>query len=331
MSFVIMSAVAVAGALRFWLSNIWTLVRITWFPLAVVSATSFAFILWNSHVDVWNHLHPDRPTHFSQSTPVRVAVAAASLLLQLVAISASAAAVHRFVVLGDARPRSYFSFPFGRSEVSYFCTGVVAYLLMSLLSLGQHVALLEWPEISETLVTIVMTYYSVLGLFSLIMFLFPGEQPVLTLPLVNYALWVLLVTSAFAVMIRLWPWPSLAATEGRLALRQTLHLTRGSTGTIVLYGFFVAISFAVVFGALSVAGLVYIGSQPDGLNGVLQSLQVVRGPATDTLDPVLQAISEERHMAMLREAAFFISNVAGITLGAVLTSHLHLLLKRQRG
>jgi hypothetical protein len=325
------TAFAVISALRFWLFNLPTLVRLTWFPLAIASAASLGWTFWNSHIEVWNHLNPDRPSDFSLPYQGGVEGIAAWLTLQLLAISASAVAVHRFVILGDVRPGRYFSFPFGRSELSYFCTGVVAYLLMCALWLGQYVAQLQWPEISESLVTIVLKAHADMGLFSLIMFLFPGELPVFTQPPVTYALWVLLVTLAFAVMIRLWPWPSLAATEGRLALRDTLHLTHGSTGTIVLYALFVAISFAVVFGALSIAGLGYIVSKPDGLNYLFQSLQVVRGPATETLDPILQAIFEERQMAMYFEAARFISSVVGITLGAVLTSHLYLLLKSRRG
>jgi hypothetical protein len=331
MSVVTDPAFAVFAALRFWLFNLPTLLRLTWFPLAVASATSHAWTFWNSHIEVWNHLNPDRPSDYSLAYQGGLEGVAVWLTLQLVAISASAAAVHRFVVLGDSQPGSYFSFPFGRSEFSYFGAGIVAYLLMCLLWLGQYAAQVQWPEIDESLVTTVMKAHSALGLFSLSMFLFPGELPVFTQPPLNYALWVLLVMSAFAVMIRLWPWPSLAASEGRFALRETLRLTRGLTGTIVLYGLFAAISFAVVFGALSVAGLGYIVSKPDGLNYLLQSLQVVRGPATETADPVLQAISEARYMAMYFEAAHFVSSVVGISMGAVLTSHLHLLLKRRRG
>ena len=325
------TAFAVISALRFWLFNLPTLVRLTWFPLAVVGLTTFTWSYWGPQTDIWQIQHPGSTLAFHPPLRDGTEGTLVWLTLYLIALSASATAVHRFMVLGDTRSGVIFSFPFGRAERAYFLLGVAAYILMCVLMLGQSAAQLELPINADSLVTTVLKAYAYLGPWALSIFIFPGELPVMTQPPLNYALWVLLVIATFTVVIRLSPWTSIAATEGRFALADSLRLTSGATGAILLYGFFVALSLVVVGGLLSLSGLGFLASGPDGITQVLRSLTAGEQTVAPDENPMVQFYMREITFSGYSEIVRFISGLLGVTLGAVLTSGLHLYLRRLKG
>jgi hypothetical protein len=325
------TAFAVISALRFWVLNLPTLVGLTWFPLALVSLTTFAWSYWDLQTQIWHRQHPGMLLAVYPPLQGGTEGTLFWLTLHLIALSASATAVHRFMVLGDARPGGTLAFPFGRAERAYFLLGITAYILMFVLVLGQSVTQLEWPSISDSLVSTVLQAFADLGPWALSLFIFPGELPVLTQPPLNYALWVLLAIAACTVLIRLSPWTSIAATEERFALADSVRLTSGATGAILLYGFFVALCLVVVMAVLAVSGLGFLAAEPDGIARLMQSFTGGTPVTAPNEDPIVQYYMHEITLAGYFEIVRFISSLLGVTLGAVLTSGLHLYLRRLKG
>lgn len=320
-------AAAVATAIRFWVVHLPTLVRLTWFPLAVAGVVATGWTAWSAAAMNAFDSSGGSPDVFVPLSMDSFEGTAAWLVAYLIALSASATSVHRYVVLNDASGTALASFPFGRAEASYFAMGVTAYVLICLLWLGHYVTQFEWPVVDRSLVDGVMKIFSMLGPMALAALMFPGETSVLGLPFENYLLWVLLATSASAIIVRIAPWPSVAATEGRYALADTLRLTSGAAGTIVLYGFFLALAALVLVSVLYAAGIAWLVTNPDALSQMLASLAIANQDAAANESVVASAI----RFAAAQEFSRFLAGVGGVTLGAVLVSHLHLLLKRMKG
>jgi hypothetical protein len=165
--------------------------------------------------------------------------------------------------------------------------------------------------------------YSEIGLWSLSMFIFPGELPIFDMPPASYALWCALVIGTFAILIRLSAWPAVVAAEESLALPTALALTRRRTGIVVAYIATIAAIAGLVVIALSLAGLsslAFAGS--DAIGAFLGSLANAPSEAAQNVE--IQGILNERRLAFFQEIARFLSGVFGVTLGATLISRLAL-------
>lgn len=148
------------AALRFWVLNLPTLLRLTWFPLAVLSLVGYGWQYWNTAVDL-------AFIEARGSPAAQAAIFAPPLIqsdegvmlwavLQLIALAAAAVAVHRVVVIGERRSGEFFAFSFGKAERAYFAMGLAAYALMVALIVGQHLAQLEVPTFNLYLAASVM-------------------------------------------------------------------------------------------------------------------------------------------------------------------------------
>lgn len=319
------TARAVLASLRFWVVNLPTLLRLTWFPLFLLGVVSYGWFYWNTSVDNWNVQHPSQPRETILPFYASIEGTLLWLAIHLVVLSSCATAVHRFCVNGESRPGAYFSFSFGRAEAWYADASVIGYLLMCLLLLGQYVTQFEWPQIDESLVTTVMKTHADLGPWSLSMFLFPGEIPAFTQPLPNYAVWISLVITALAVLLLLAPWMSIVASEGRLALADSVELTSRAPGTVVLFGVFVGLALVLLLVVLSVTGLGFLAANSAAFDQLIQSIFSPSGATA--ADPVTSGHMTELGIALGQEIYRFVSHLLGVTLGAVLTSGLYLHLR----
>lgn len=319
------TARAVFASLRFWVVNLPTLLRLTWFPLLLLGAVSYAWFYWNSSIETWNALNPSQKSYVFLPYHGSLDGTLIWLAMHLIALSASATAVHRFCVNGEDRPGTWFAFSFGRAEGWYAVASVIGYLLMCLLVLGQYVTQFEWPQLTDSLITTVMKAHADLGPWSLSMFLFPGEIPAFTQPLPNYALWISLVITALAVLLLLAPWMAIVASEGRLALADSLQLTSRAPGTVVLFGIFVGFALMLLLVALTIAGLSYIATNQAAFNELVQ-IALTPGDTT-SVDPIIRDQMRSLGLALGQEIYRFVSNIIGVTLGAVLTSGLYLHLR----
>jgi hypothetical protein len=319
---------AASAALRFWALNLPTLLRLSWLPLALLSVVGFGWHYWSGEaaIAVANGGAALIELPYTGSDEGIVLW----VILQLVALSAAAVAVHRAVLLGERREGQYFHFGFGLSEAAYFAMGVIAYVLMVALVAGQYLAQLTMPDVTPALLGTVVKPYAELGLVSLSMFAFPGELAIFGMPPLNYALWCALVIATFVVLVRLSAWPAVVAAEGSLALPTALSLTRKRVGAIIAFFATVAAFAGVVLLLLSLAGLSSLAfAGADGLGGFLASLTNAGADATQSVE--VQGILNERRLALFQEIARFLSGIFGVTVGATLTSHLALYLHGSRG
>jgi len=331
---VVWRAIAGAGtAIRFWILNLPTLLRLTWFPLALLAATSYYWTHWNSLTEIALIESRENPAAANgifllplQQTLDGVLI---FLTLQLIALSAAAVAVHRFIVKGERRRGEFFAFAFGPHERAYFAMGVIAYALMIALIAGQYAAQLTWPEINADTIISVAKPYAELGPWVLSMFAFPGELPIFEMPPLNYALWAALVIATFALIIRIAPWPALAATEDA-PLRHTLALTHGRTLTTVVYFATVAAMAAIAIALMSLAGLSsLVAAGYQDLGAILDSIAGDGASAPRHPNIEIQSVIEGRRLAFYQEIARFIAGLVGTTLGATIISHLYLTLRNE--
>jgi hypothetical protein len=320
---------AVFAAIKFWIVNLPTLVRLTWFPLAVLGFTSYMWLHWTSLIDiayVEARNGNGSPPSFDAAPPDDVTIV--WLTLQLIALSAAAAAVHRFVVLGERRAGEFFAFSFGKPERAYFLMGLIAYVLMVTLIAGQYAAQLTWPDLGSHMLDSVAKPYANLGPWSLMMFAFPGELPIFEMPPLNYALWSALVIALLAFLVRFAPWPAIAASESNLAIGDTLALTRGRSLTTVTFAAATAALLLLGLAILTLAGLSALAaSGPDALGQMLKGLAANPGPQHPDIE--IRSIINARDLAFYQEIARFIAGIVGITLGATLISHLYIALRNE--
>jgi len=323
------------AALRFWAVNFLTLLRLTWLPLLVLGLAGYGWTYWNTAADLTmakaraNGVDAD-PFYlpFQQRLDGTVLWAA----LQLIALSAAAVAVHRFVIADERRPGEYFAFAFGKAELGYFAMGAVAYLLVAALIAGQFLAQFAIPPLDDYVFSATMKPYTDLGPFVLSLFIWPGEAAIFELPPPVYAAWCALVIATVALLIRIAPWPAAVAAEQGFALRQVFALTRGRTLTVVAFFAAVGIAVAIAFAVLAVAGVSSLAfAGPEGLGGVMKAM--TSSDADWTATPVqnveIRSILSERSIGLYQEIARFLANLFGVTLGATLLAHLYLALRRE--
>jgi hypothetical protein len=142
-------------------------------------------------------------------------------------------------------------------------------------------------------------------------------------------LWASLVIMALALLLLLAPWMAIVASEGRLALADSIQLTSRAPGTVVLFGVFVGLALVLLLVVLSIAGLGYIASNPGAFNLLVQS--AVAPDDQTSVDPIIREQMRSLGLALGQEIYRFVSNIIGVTLGAVLTSGLYLHLRENHG
>lgn len=313
-------------ALRFWVVNFPALVRLTWFPFALLGLVAYAWKYTNAPTNAPIPMEAEGQPSTSVALLPPFETIDGTLLwavLQLIALSSAAAAVHRLVIAGERQRGEFFAFAFGNAERGYFAMGVVAYALMTALLVGQHFAQFAMPFFDDSLVMNVVKPYGELGPFVLMMFIWPGELGIFSMPPENYALWCAVVIATGAVLIRLAPWPATVAAERSFALAPTLALTRGQTLPVLVFFASLALAAAVIATILAFAGaLSLVAAGPDQLGAMLKNM-VSGGTHGGDID----VVAAEQALALYQEIARFIANVLGITLGATLLSHLYLALR----
>lgn len=316
------------SALWFWAVHSLTLIRLVWFPFALLGLVGYGWAYWNATSEL---IAAQARAAGGQANPFFLPYQQGFeghliwALLQLIVLSSTAVAVHRFVIAGERRPGQYFAFAFGKAELGYFAMGVIAYVLVALLLTGQFLAQFSWPPFDDYVFSASIKPFSDLGPLVLSLFIWPGEQPVLDLPPATYAAWCALAIATGALLIRIAPWPAAVAAEQGFALRHALALTHGRTLTVVAYLGGISAAMMLGFAVLVLAGLSSIaaaGFQDFG------SIIAAMGPSADwsataVENTEIRSILRERDAAAGYEIGRFIMGVLGVTLGATLLARLY--------
>lgn len=294
----------------FWARSFPTLLRVSWFPVTVLCAASLGWQTLNGAADVAAHeAHAAWPGYILPPFGTREA-SLLWALLQLVALSSAAVAVHRVVQADERRPGEWFAFSFGRREAAYAGMGLIAYGLVGAILAGQYVAQLTMPDLGS-IADFTLTAFAGMGPFALGLVIWPGELSIFGMPPLNYALWCAVVIATGAVALRLVVWPAAVADRGDVGVVAALQATRGRLPIVLGYIAGVCVVAAIALGVLAIGGLFSL--EAGGTNALTQALKSPGGTGAS--------------IETAKEIARYVSDLFGVTLGAVLTSRLYLLLR----
>lgn len=325
-SSLVKSYVAAWSAFWFWARSLPALIALTWFPLALLSLTSYAWAYARTEA----HL-AQIEGRASIFTGVPDAGSFDGVLLwaalHLLAFAAACVGVHRFVAVGDKGPSEFLAFPFDKPERAYALMGVIAYAGAIALVIGQYLAQASTDFFLEDLVPYVVRLYGELGLSALNILIWPGELAIFDMPPANYAAWVALVIATGTALIRLSVWPTVVSVEGKLGLADALALTRGRALEIVVYALGFATAAIVVAAILVLIGGVSLAHVGNGdpfaplRDLIAQSTMTAAVPQGASVET--RAVLNERNLALVEELIRFPRNLIAATLGGTLLARLY--------
>jgi hypothetical protein len=116
------------NALGFTLWNVFTIFRLTWLPIGFLVAVILlpAFFLHTDFARVAYGLEePEKDSALATFLTYQLAL----IVLQAVAATSAAVAVHRVILFNDRKHGHYFLFAFGKTEVAFFVMGVLSLLI----------------------------------------------------------------------------------------------------------------------------------------------------------------------------------------------------------
>lgn len=217
----------IGRSIGFVVSNLFTLFRLCWFPIAVLLAAQAA--LGQALATIAGGTSKD----LLEASPFSEPATWLSAVLQTIALSVVAVRVHRLVLFDDRRPGHYFLFAFGRTEALY--VAMVVLLIAGVFAILAGVA---------SLVLVVNTR-SV------------GEAGGDTGEFIETSLKLSLVVASIFLSVwfalRMSLWPVVVVAKGGLAPVDAWRLTR-RYATPLFWMFFIA-QFVLMF-ALSIAAIV---------------------------------------------------------------------------
>jgi hypothetical protein len=227
---------AITGrAVWFVLANLFTLFRLNWLPIVLLVGAQWLVayaVAWAS---------PGATFEAASETWIFAGGTWTTLLLQGIALSVVAVAVHRIILFGDKRPGHYFGFPFGRTELLYALMGVltVVFIFALVIALFAGVAIAGAMTLGESGGPVLDA-------------LTEGRtddvpDPVLAvLGLAAFVGYIALVW----LSLRLAVWPPAVVANDRLALGEAWGLTKGQVfamfGLLLLSTFVVLVPMAAV-------------------------------------------------------------------------------------
>lgn len=220
---------AITGhAVWFVVSNVFTLFRLAWLPLAVFIAASYGLAAATVR------LSPGLSFDAVSETPLFGFAVVTELLLMGLALSVVAVAVHRIILFGDRSPGQYFAFPFGMTELRYVAMGALTFLfivaIVAFFALGIYALIDAAPELGAKVK--------------------PDTNPWITL-----TLFLLGLVTYFAVVwvcIRLTVWPPAVVANNRLSFAEAWSLSRDQFWALVGLMIASSLAFIVVGGAIAI-------------------------------------------------------------------------------
>jgi hypothetical protein len=194
-------------------SNLFTLLRLSWLPLAVLLAAQYALAYSVMHAS------PGLSAKALADTDAYTAATMAVALLMGLSLSVVAVAVHRIILFGDRRPGHYFAFPFGKTEFIYVLMGALSFvavlLVVMALSLGAMVLIDAGGGDTTDLRKLVESY------------------PFAAIPVI-----LLVYVVALWLSLRLAVWPPAVVANNKLSLGEAWGLSRGNA--LALLGLLIA-------------------------------------------------------------------------------------------
>lgn len=119
-------------ALGFVLWNGFTIFRLTWLPLAlfvaVVNAPLFIFD-WESTKAIYGFPNNGVVRIDEQIVAMAMVIQLFTMVLQAIAITSVAVAVHRIILFNDRSPGHYFRFAFGKTEFAFLAMTILSLLI----------------------------------------------------------------------------------------------------------------------------------------------------------------------------------------------------------
>lgn len=231
----------VGRALWFVFANLFTLVRLTWFPIAAFVATGWGLaygVISENPGAEFDAIVSSRAYRFAAPT---------LLLLEGVAFSVVAVQVHRIILFGERSQNVYFAFPFGRTELAYVAMGALTFavyiVFLAVIGIGVIAFVLglgSGKGVSQALAFAL----TVAGKTN------PSPAILVVAGLLTFALYIFMVW----VLLRLTVWPPAVVANNRLALGEALRLTRGRVAAmlgLMLASIMVYIPIFALLGALS--------------------------------------------------------------------------------
>lgn len=212
-------------AVWFVASNAFTLFRLSWLPIALLIAAEYAMAYGVAHVS------SGMPLKAMLDTVAFAALIWADLLLQALALSVVAVAVHRIILFDDRRPGQYFAFPFGGTEFRYVLMGAMTLvaLLVPILSAGLVIDALRWRAVqggppSEN--TALLAATAAVGFVAFVVFMW--------------------------LSLRLMVWPPAIVANNRLSFSEAWGLSRGNVFALLALTIASSVAFLVLGGAVAI-------------------------------------------------------------------------------
>ena len=299
------------NAVKFVLANAFTIVRLTWFPLLVLAVATYFLkqqIITMQLAAIESA--PGATLHDALSRAQGAApLSIVQTIVSLLAISISAVALHRIILFNDRKPGTFILFALGKTEMTYALMAVlwvasiagffIAVMLVALSALAPEIG--NAGDIVARFMdgTIDASVIRAGGLFAVIM----GVAGFL-------AVWA---------MVRLSVLPAAVVATGRLAVSETLALTRGNAWNLI--GLFFVTMFSLLVVLMIVGSLLL----PPAIKDMW--LPLLRETAFDPGRMMQTALHWQLdHLAMLTALEYCVMILA-TALGVGLISHAYKALK----
>ena len=300
------------NAVKFVFTNLITIARLTWFPLLVLAAAQY-FIqqqIMTMQLAAIDSAGPG--VSLDDALAAAQGVAPLSLLLtaiSILAISIVAVALHRIILFNDKKPGTYILFSFGQAERTY--------ALM---------ALLYAFGVAAIFFVIMLFAVSVLmpgigGAGDIVTRMINGtlDPSVIQASAMFGLIMALAAILVIAIVARLMVLPAAVVATGKLAVAETLALTRGNAWRII--GLWLVTMFAI-FAVLMIVATLFL---PPIIKNAW--LPVMRDPGFD-LNAVLKPTLHWRLDHLLEMTALnYCVTILGTALGVGLVSYAYKALK----
>lgn len=299
------------NAVKFVFTNLITIVRLTWFPLLVLAVADYFLkqqIMTMQLVAIESA--PGLALHDALSRAQAVApLSIVQMIISLLAISISAVALHRIILFNEKKPGTFILFSFGKTEMTYalmavlWVVGVACFFtvvtLIALAVLAPEVG--NTGDIISRLMegTIDASMIKAGGLFAVVM----GIAGFIVV-------WAL---------VRLSVLPAAVVATGRLAVAETLALTRGNAWNLI--GLFFVTMFSIAIVLMVIASLVL----PPEIKNMW--LPLLRDTAFDTERMMQTTLSWQLDNLVMITVLDYAVTIFATALGVGLISHAYKALK----
>ena len=113
----------IGNTYRFLFREWWTILRLSWFPLLIVTVVNF-YVGWVTMTRM-GAVFQGAPTDIFSGVSQNVTLSGISALVMMLGTAIVAVALHRVILFGDRKPEQYIYFAFDRVEGLFFLLPLV--------------------------------------------------------------------------------------------------------------------------------------------------------------------------------------------------------------